>query len=121
MPAPMKALCVAPFGMEEGSFIRIEDPEFVVWVGEPVQFDLLGSSVRVDDQPGMVIEEWNEGEIEPVATIEALLEVNHGKTIPVFIEIEITETGILSFRCVSRENGRKWNFEFNVREPISKI
>ncbi len=116
MPAPMKALCVAPFGMEEGSFIRIEDPEFVIWVGEPVQFDLLGSSVRVDDQPGIVIEEWNEGEIEPVAAIETLLEGNHGKTIPVFLEIEITETGILSFRCVSRENGRKWNFEFNVRE-----
>ena len=38
------------------------------------------------------------------------------KRLPVFVEIEITEIGTLSFRCVSREDGRKWKFEFNVRE-----
>ena len=80
MPAPMKALCVAPFGTEEGTFIQMEDQEFVTVAGEPIQFDLLGSSVRKDDSAGMMIEDWNEGEIEPVATIETILEGDHGKT-----------------------------------------
>ncbi|RJP74854.1 MAG: Hsp70 family protein [Desulfobacteraceae bacterium] len=116
MPAPMKALCVAPFGTEEGSLIRIEDQEFVTMMGEPIQFDLLGSSVRKEDQAGMMIEDWNDGEIVPVAAIETVLEGDHGKSLPVFVEIEISEIGTLSFRCVSREDGRKWKFEFNVRE-----
>ena len=116
MPAPMKALCVAPFGTEEGTHIRIKDQEFVIIVGEPIQFDLLGSSYRKDDLPGVVIEDWDEGEIEPVATIETMLEGEYGKPVPVFVEIEVSEIGTLAFRCVSKEDGRKWKFEFNLRE-----
>ncbi len=116
MTAPLKALCVAPRGMEEGTDARIDSEEFVLITGEPVVFDILGSTSRKDDQPGTVVDGWREGEIEDVAAIETTLSGEPGRMIPVTFEINVTETGTLEFHCVSRENGDKWKLEFNVRE-----
>ncbi|MGD8294673.1 MAG: Hsp70 family protein, partial [Desulfobacterales bacterium] len=44
MPAPIKALCVAPFGMEEGSETEMTEREFNLVVGEPAKFEFLGST-----------------------------------------------------------------------------
>jgi len=115
MPVPMKALCVAPFGMEEGTTAVLETQEFALVVGEPVKFDFLGSAVRHDDPVGTVVEDW-EGEIEEITTVEATLDGAYGTVIPVTLEIKITEVGTLELWCVSREDGRRWHLEFNVRE-----
>ncbi|HEU0368218.1 MAG TPA: Hsp70 family protein, partial [Candidatus Acidoferrum sp.] len=50
MEAPLKALCVVPFGMEEGTEATIPDREFGLVVGEPAEFRFLSSSVRKQDQ-----------------------------------------------------------------------
>ena len=114
MPAPIKALCVAPFGMEEGTGATLENQEFALVVGEPVKFDFL-SSMRHDHDVGTVVEDW-EGEIQAIAEIETTLDGKHGSVIPVAMEIRVTEVGILELWCVSREDGRRWKLEFNVRE-----
>ncbi|MCP4353669.1 MAG: Hsp70 family protein [Desulfobacterales bacterium] len=116
MPVPIKALCVAPFGMEEGTDAVLADQEFVLVVGEPVKFDFLGSSVRLNDTVGMIIDDW-EDEIEGITTIETTLDGQPGSVIPVFLEIKVTEIGTLELWCVSREDSsHKWKLEFNVRE-----
>ena len=116
MPAPIKALCVAPFGMEEGSGSTLPDREFVLVTGEPVKFDFLGSTVRLDDVPGVLVDEW-EDEIEPITTIETTLDGEPGNAVPVVLEIRVTEIGTLEIWCVSREHAeRRWKLEFNVRE-----
>lgn len=79
MPASVKALCVAPFGMEEGTSQAIENRKFVLVVGEPAQFDFLGSTLRHEDQPGEVVEAW-EGEIELATTLETELSGDSGHT-----------------------------------------
>lgn len=117
MPAPLKALCVAGQGMEEGTDALIDTEEFVLVTGEPVVFDIMGSTRRKVDQPGVLVEEWDEGEIEDVASIETLLTGDPGTVVPVFFDIRVTEIGTLEFWCVSRESSdRKWKLEFNVRE-----
>jgi molecular chaperone DnaK (HSP70) len=116
MPAPMKALCVASQGMEEGSEALIDSEEFVLITGEPVIFDILGATHRKDDRPGTLVEEWEPGDIEPVASIETTLSGEYGKAVPVYFDIRVTEIGTLEFRCVSRDTGEKWKLEFNVRE-----
>ncbi len=116
MPAPIKALCVAPFGMEEGTESVLNTQEFVLVVGEPVKFDLLASSCRFEDSVGTVVEDWDDGEIEEITFVEAVLDGEHGTFIPVSIEIRITEVGTLEFWCVSKKDSRKWKLEFNVRE-----
>jgi len=115
MPAPIKALCVAPFGMEEGSSSELTEREFNLIVGEPAKFDFLGSSVRTDDTVGSLIEDW-ESDIEPITTIETTLDGTYGSVIPVSIQVKLTETGTLELWCVSRQDGSRWKLEFNVRE-----
>jgi molecular chaperone DnaK (HSP70) len=115
MPTPIKALCVAPFGMEEGSEAEPTQREFNLIVGQPAKFDFLGSAVRTADEVGILIEDW-EDEIEPITTIETTLDGDYGTVIPVSIQIKLTEIGTLELWCVSRRDGSRWKLEFNVRE-----
>ncbi len=115
IPAPTKALCVASFGMEEGTTAAITGQEFVLQVGEPVTFEFLGSTTRPDDAVGTIVEDWS-GEIETVTTLETTLEGEAGQAIPVTLELVVTEVGTLSLYCVSTSDDRKWKLEFNVRE-----
>jgi len=115
MPAPIKALCVAPFGMEEGSATELSEREFNLIVGEPAKFDFLGSSVRTDDTVGSLVEDW-EGDIEPITTIATTLDGTYGSVIPVSIEAKLTEIGTLELWCVSRQDASRWKLEFNLRE-----
>ncbi len=120
MPVPIKALCVAPFGMEEGARTVLEDQEFVLMVGEPVKFDFLGSTVRLDDPVGTVVDDWEE-DVEEITTIETTLDGEPGTAVPVLLEVQVTEIGTLELWCVSREDGsRRWKLEFNVREQASR-
>jgi len=115
MPTPVKALCVAPFGMEEGTDINIIGKEFALVVGEPVRFEFLGASARRQDRAGEIVEDWHE-EIEEIATIETILDGETGQVVRVIIEIRATEIGTLELWCVSVEDGQKWKLEFNIRE-----
>jgi len=115
MPAPTKALCVAPFGMQEGSETVFPNREFVLAVGEPVRFDFLGSATRQKDTAGEIIEDW-QGDLDAVTTIETVLDGESGTQVPVMLEARVTEVGTLELWCVSRQDGRRWKLEFNVRE-----
>jgi len=119
IPAPMKALCVVPFGMEEGTEQEIREREFGLIVGEPAIFHLLTSTVRKKDQIGEIIEDWY-GEIEEVTTMETVLaasEAEEGaKMIPVWLHSRATEVGTLELWCVARTGDRRWKLEFNLRE-----
>ncbi|MGA7964816.1 MAG: Hsp70 family protein, partial [Gammaproteobacteria bacterium] len=115
MPTPVKALCVAPFGMEEGTDASLAEREFGLVVGEPVRFDFLGSTSRQNDRIGTVVEDW-EGDIEKITTVETVLEGVAGTVLPVTMDIRVTEVGTLELWCVSTETDHKYRLEFNVRE-----
>ncbi len=116
LPAPTKALCVAPFGMEEGTRARVAEQRFVLIVGEPVCFDFLESSLRRNDAVGRTVEDWEAEGIEPLTTLETTLDGDAGTTVPVALEVNVTEIGTLEIWCVCPETGRRWKLEFNVRE-----
>ena len=116
MTPPVKALCVAPFGMEEGSEATLPEVEFGLVVGEPAAFRFFGSSVRPGDVPGTVVEGWREGELEELPPLETTLGEagdEHGP-VRVRLEAQVTEVGTLARWCVARD-GRRWKLEFNVR------
>ena len=58
-PPPLKALCVVPFGMEEGTENDVPGQEFGLVVGEQVDFRFLGSTTRRNDTVGTMVEEWS--------------------------------------------------------------
>jgi molecular chaperone DnaK (HSP70) len=115
MPAPIKAICVGSFGMEEGTDETLTDQEFALVVGEPVVFDFLGSTKRHLDKVGVVVEDW-EGDIQKITTMETTLDGDYGNVVPVNLEVKVTEIGTLELWCVSGETGKRWKLEFNVRE-----
>jgi hypothetical protein len=117
-PAPLKALAVVPFGMEEGTGLRIPGREFGLVVGEPAEFRFYGSAVRKNDQPGDMIEDIGE-ELQELAPMEVSFAAaeSSAEVVPVSFETVVTETGMLQLWCVARE-GRRWKLEFNVRERV---
>ncbi|HLY37141.1 MAG TPA: Hsp70 family protein [Candidatus Binatia bacterium] len=116
--APLKALCVAPFGMEEGTEIDLPGAEFGLVVGEPAEFRFLGSSVRRTDRAGALIESWVADEIDELPPLEATLDApgEEGRTVPVRLRAHVTELGTLELWCVSRDGARRWRVEYNVRQ-----
>ena len=112
---PIKALCVAPFGMEEGTEADIPSLEFGLVVGEQVEFRFLGSTLRRQDTPGTLIEEWQQ-EIEEVAPVATKLEGQGNRVVPVHLHTKVTEVGQLELWCQSRDGKERWKLEFNVRE-----
>jgi hypothetical protein len=118
MPAPLKALCVVPFGMEEGSEADIPGREFGMIVGEPVEFRFLSSTTRKEDAIGTLVERWDEGEIEEVLPIQTAMSDETdppGTKIPVTLHALVTEVGTLDLRLRARD-GRSWKLEYYVRE-----
>ena len=116
-PPPLKALCVVPFGMEEGTEVDVPSQEFGLIVGEPVEFRFLGSTVRRNDTAGTMVEEW-EGQIDELSPISANLEGpgKEGKMVPVHLHSKVTEVGTLELWCLTRDGKDRWKLEFNVRD-----
>jgi len=114
--APLKALTVVPFGMEEGTDQHIPNREFGLVVGEPAEFRFFTSAVRKNDQAGDLIDDIGD-ELEELAPMEVNLEADQSgaDVVPVSFETVVTETGMLQLWCVARD-GRRWKLEFNVRE-----
>ncbi len=121
MEAPLKALCVVPFGMEEGTEATIPGREFGLIVGEPAEFRFLSSSVRKQDQIGSLLEDWDSGELEELSPLEVTLKVDgqQGTVLPVSIETRVTELGTLEVWCVSR-GGQRWKLELNIRDKAAR-
>ncbi|WP_318441026.1 Hsp70 family protein [Photobacterium leiognathi] len=120
MEPPLEALCVAPFGMEEGSHADVPSQEFGLIIGQPVQFKFFGSTVRRDDIAGTHLDWWQPEEMEELPSIQVTLPVSEGRTIgevvPVKLASRVTELGTLCLEAISTDNGQKWQVEFDVRE-----
>jgi molecular chaperone DnaK (HSP70) len=116
-PPPIKALCVVPFGMEEGTEADVPAQEFGLVVGEPAEFRFLGSNLRRNDTLGLLVEEWQD-QIEELSPLAMTLDApgKEGRTVPVHLHTKVTEVGTLELWCLSRDGKQRWKLEFSVRE-----
>jgi hypothetical protein len=115
---PIKALCVVPQGMEEGSELLIDGQEFGLMTGQPADFRFFVSEVRSGDVPGQIIPDA-ERELEETARIEVTLppikEFPEGQAVPVVINPIVTELGNLELWMKHTGSDRRWKVEFKVR------
>jgi hypothetical protein len=117
-PAPIEAVCIAPFGMEEGSEAQLEHDEFGLVVGEPVHFRFFGSTVRRDDVVGTRLDWWSDDEMEELSPLEVSLaaEKRHpGEIVPVRLAAKVSEVGTLQLEAKAVNSGERWQVEFDVR------
>ncbi len=125
VPPPITALCVAPFGMEEGTSAAMPPHELGVVVGEPVRFRFFGSSVRRSDPAGFEVERIRPAELEELAPIEVTLPAEGrqpGDVVPVRIESSVTPVGTLLLEAVPlepRSPDERWKVELGVRSDAS--
>ena len=119
LPRPLKALCVVPFGMEEGSEIDVPGLEIGLVVGEPASFRFFSSGERPSDEAGAVVEAWQPDELIETDPLEATLEAEagvEGGLVPVRFRSRLTELGVLELWCVGAEPEQQWKLEFSARE-----
>ena len=115
---PVKALCVVPQGMQEGSELLIEGRDFGLLTGHPAEFRFFSSAVRSGDRPGQILPDA-ERELED----SSLLEINlpplpdfpAGQAVPVQINSVVTELGTLELWMKHINSDRRWKVEFQVR------
>ncbi len=118
-PRPLRALCVAPLGMEEGDQADVPSAEIGLVVGEPAQFRFFSSPVRKQDQVGDVLSRWSPDELAETDSLETTLEPEEGieePYVPVKFQSRVTELGMFELWCVSTTSDKRWKLEFNVRE-----
>ena len=115
---PVKALCVVPQGMEEGSDCLIEGREFGLVTGKPASFRFFSSEIRSGDTPGQILPNA-ERDLEETARIEVNLPVlegfPEGQVIPVKIDAVVTATGNLELWMNHTASDQRWKVEFQVR------
>ncbi len=115
---PVKALCVVPQGMEEGSECTIEDQEFGLVIGQPAEFRFFTSEVRSGDEPGQLIDDAA-GKLEEASSISVTLPPAEGQAagevVPVRIHATVTELGNLELWMNHEVSGQRWKLDYQVR------
>lgn len=120
---PLRALCVVPFGMEEGTEHDVPGEPIGLVVGEHAMFRFFSSAVRKQDQPGDLLSSWPEEELSETDSLEAALppvEDLEDQYVPVRFHASITELGVFELWCVSTVSSDRWKLEFSVRDDTDK-
>ncbi|HEY8091379.1 MAG TPA: Hsp70 family protein [Polyangiaceae bacterium] len=118
---PVSAMCVAPFGMEEGTDARLPAHELGMVVGEPCTFRFFGSSVRREDRPGTMLDDWKADGLEELPPIEVTLPAEgrrDGDVVPVRLRSQVTEVGTLLLEAEPvrpLHPDERWRVELSVR------
>lgn len=115
---PVKALCVVPQGMDEGTALLIEGREFGLMTGQAADFRFFSSAVRSGDTPGQIVPDA-ERQLEETSLLEVELpplpDMPTGQVVPVRIESVVTELGTLELWMKHVNSDRRWKIEFQVR------
>ncbi|MEX2381314.1 MAG: Hsp70 family protein [Opitutales bacterium] len=115
---PVKAVCVVPQGMEEGTEQMLEGKEFGLVTGEPVTFRFFSSPVRAGDEIGMVVRDA-EKELEETSELQVTLDAfegqKEGEAVPVTLKSVLTELGALELWMEHVDSEKHWKLEFNIR------
>jgi hypothetical protein len=116
---PVKALCVAPFGMEEGASVELPDDELGLVVGEPSTFRFFASTSRKDDTAGVLVDP-EAADLTELAPVEQEVDAGGnrrpGDVVPVALVAHVTEVGTLELWCQARDGAGRWRLEYSVRD-----
>jgi hypothetical protein len=118
-PRPLRALCVVPIGMEEGTEADVPSDPIGLVVGEAAHFRFFSSPVRKQDRPGALVANWSPDEVSETDSLETMLPAT-GKSdegyVPVKFHSRVTELGMFELSCVSQKSDERWKLEFSIRE-----
>jgi molecular chaperone DnaK (HSP70) len=118
---PLRAVCIVPFGMEEGEERELEGQEFALVLGEQATFRFFSHATPtlsngIVPNIGTTVRNWKQEltELHPIETVLNRTE-GDGKTVRIKLKSKVTELGVLELWCVATD-GRKWKLEFDIRD-----
>ncbi len=116
-PPPIKALCVVPHGLEEGTRLEVPGSEIGLRIGGRARFRFFSSGTRLDDRPGVLLDEWDAESLDELTSLEVRFadEADGLGRVPVRLEAFATEVGTLELEFVERAGGRSWRLTYEVR------
>ena len=122
MEPPLSALCLAPFGMEEGTEVALDAQAFGLVVGETVRLRFFDSSVRRTDAVGTLLDFWGPEELVELQDIALNLPAEGripGEVVPVTLQARVTDIGTLELHAVPVGGVERWKVELDVRAETS--
>ena len=124
----IRAVCLVPRGAEEGSEIRLDQPELELLANTPVAFRLYSSLSRTDDSTGDVVDFSASGDmLDPAsdprlhAPLHAVIRFGKGgeRRVPVTLGARLSEVGTLETWAESKISEHRWRLQFQLRKPAS--
>lgn len=113
---PMNAVCVAPFGLEEGAQAAMLQEDFALVVGQPVEFSIYAANNRRDDKVGDRLQSAKE--LEELAALEVRLEAEGrpaGDAVPVRLQARVNDLGTLELDAHAMQGADTWKLRFDLR------
>ena len=114
---PPQAVCLLPAGAEPGHDVRLQQPQFELRVGTPIELPIYSSSVRLNDAPGSLIDLDSESlkQLPPIRTVISGKQYRDQNEIPVELHASLTEVGTMDLYCQELNGEGKWKLQFDVR------
>jgi len=119
MARPLRALCVAPRGMEEGTEVPVPGEEIGLIVGQTARFRFFSSTKRAGDIVGSKLDRWSPDELvenEPIELNLSSENTSDSLYVPVRFLSRVTELGMFELWCRATRSEQQWKMEFNIRE-----
>jgi molecular chaperone DnaK (HSP70) len=120
---PIKTVCLAPRGTEEGSSLELDMEGLQLVANKPVSFRLYSSLTRTEDQLGVVVEfpatDVESGELHAHAPLNALIRFGKPqgeRLVPVKLGAKLTAVGTLEIYCDSKVSDNRWRLQFELRK-----
>jgi hypothetical protein len=123
--AAIKAVCLMPRGTEEGTEIKLEQPELQLVANTPVAFRLYSSLSRTDDAAGDVVTLAGDGDLSDPASdprlhapLHAVIRFGKGgeRLVPVTLGARLSEVGTLETWAASKVSDHRWQLAFQLRK-----
>jgi molecular chaperone DnaK (HSP70) len=117
-----QAICLMPKGTEEELELILSEREFLLRLGEPVQFHLFSTTADQCYQAGEIItiddEMLAKQHFISLPPLVVALEKTALDCVTVSLATTLTEVGTLKIECVAQDSQR-WHVEFQIRKQLS--
>src|SRR5258706_8672912 len=119
--ADERLLCLVPRGMEEGESVDLARCELELVTNRPVAFPLFTATDRTGEQAGDLIDAATGAltALPPLRTVVRFGKKIEERTLPVHLEVRLTEIGTLELWLKSRSTDHRWRLALRLRDTVA--
>lgn len=119
MAPPVDAVCIAPFGLDEGSDEQMLSSEFALIVGQDVDFRFFQSKTSEVAEMGQTVNAFSLASLNELGKIQVRLDAGHyqeGDMVRVLLSSKVTDLGLLLLEAHDTQSDLSWSLEYQVRD-----